>query len=149
MAYCTHKKTGLAKSEACFVIIQKMVYLPPDIGQPPAFFVLSQLALSPFFIEAHFAGSQSFISPHLEGSQAPAAAGFALALLEQQLFALPAAAGFALALLEQQLFASPAAAGFALAAAIGHASVPALSQFFMLAHFEGSQFAGSQADPAH
>ena len=39
------------------------------------------------------------------------AAGFAFALLEQQLFAAPAAAGFAFALLEQQLFAAPAAAG--------------------------------------
>ena len=113
-----------------------MVYLPLDIGQPPAFFVLSQSALLPFFfIEAHFAGSQSFISPHLEGSQAPAAAGFTFALLAQQLLASPAAAGFALA---------------ALAAAIGHASVPILSQpAFMPAHLEGSQFAGSQFDPSH
>ena len=47
---------------------------------------------------AHFEGSQSFMSPHFVGSQAPAAAGFAFALLAQQLL-LPAAAGFAFALL--------------------------------------------------
>jgi hypothetical protein len=78
------------------------------------------------------------------------AAGFAFALLEQQLFAAPAAAGFAFALLEQQLFVAPAAAGFAFAAlaaraANGHCGVPRSGQFAAaLLHFVGSQFVRSQ-----
>ena len=91
------------------MIKSKVIYLlPPDIGHPAGI-------LPSFFMLAHFAGLQSFISPHFEGSQAPAAAGFAFALLAQQLFLSPAAAGFAFALLAQQLFLSPAAAGFAFA----------------------------------
>ena len=107
------------------------VYFPEN-GQSPLFFLL-----------------------HPEASLLLAAAGFALALLEQQLFASPAAAGFAFALLEQQLFAAPAAAGFAFAAlaaraAIGHSGVPWSGQFAeALLHFEGSQFAGSQFDTSH
>jgi len=94
---------------------------------------------------------------HPEASLLLVAAGFAFALLEQQLFAAPAAAGFAFALLEQQLFVAPAAAGFtfasvfaALAAASGHCGVPRSGQFAAaLLHFVGSQFDRSQLDPTH
>ena len=50
-----------------------------------------------------------------ENGQAPL-----LSLLHPEALSLPAAAGFAFALLAQQLFAAPAAAGFAFAAANGH-----------------------------
>ena len=89
-----------------------------------------------------------------EGLQfaSPAAAGFALALLEQHFELSPAAAGFALVLLEQHFELSPAAAGFAFAAAaaIGHSGVPWRAQLAaVLLHFEMSQFAGSQSAPPH
>ncbi len=142
MSIVTSIKKSPAKKQGFLVfdVISK-IYLPPDSGQPTG------------------------LSTHFAGAQAPAAAGFAFALLAQQLllpeaagfaFALlaqqlllPEAAGFALALLEQQLLL-PEAAGFALAVAIGQAAVPALSQdFFMSEHFDGSQFAGSHLEPSH
>ncbi len=125
MSIVTSIKKSPAKKQGFLVfdVISK-IYLPPDSGQPTG------------------------LSTHFAGAQAPAAAGFAFALLAQQLL-LPEAAGFALALLEQQLLL-PEAAGFALAVAIGQAAVPALSQdFFMSEHFDGSQFAGSHLEPLH
>ena len=126
MSIVTSIKKSPAKKQGFLVfdVISK-IYLPPDSGQPTG------------------------LSTHFAGAQAPAAAGFAFALLAQQLL-LPAAAGFAFALLAQQLLL-PAAAGFAFAAAaIGQAAVPALSQdFFVLAHFDGSQSAGSHLEASH
>ena len=82
-----------------------------------------------------------------ENGQAPL-----LFLLHPEALLLLVAAGFAFALLEQQLFAAPAAAGFtfasvfaALAAASGHCGVPRSGQFAAaLLHFVGSQFVRSQ-----
>ena len=82
-----------------------------------------------------------------ENGQAPL-----LFLLHPEASLLLVAAGFAFALLEQQLFAAPAAAGFtfasvfaALAAANGHCGVPRSGQFAAaLLHFVGSQFVRSQ-----
>ena len=80
-----------------------------------------------------------------ENGQAPL-----LFLLHPEALLLLVAAGFAFALLEQQLFAAPAAAGFAFAAlaaraANGHCGVPRSGQFAAaLLHFVGSQFVRSQ-----
>ena len=80
-----------------------------------------------------------------ENGQAPL-----LFLLHPEALLLLVAAGFAFALLEQQLFAAPAAAGFTFAAlaaraANGHCGVPRSGQFAAaLLHFVGSQFVRSQ-----